>query len=184
MQNSELDQLRKNFLAARQALAEAQKNRSHEPVDDYVFETAQASVRLSDLFADKSELFVIHNMGTSCSYCTLWADGFNGVFEHLQNRASVVISSPDSVDVQQRFKQARNWRFEMISTAKNQFAEDMGYRNENGSQPGVSVFTKSDDKVIRVADTPFGPGDDYCSVWHLFDLLPDGANGWQPQFSY
>jgi len=184
MSNSELDQLRQNFLEARQALADAQKYRSPESVDDYVFETADASVHLSDLFADKSDLFVIHNMGTGCAYCTLWADGFNGVFEHLQNRASVVISSPDSVEVQQQFRHARDWRFEMISTANNRFAEDMGYRNENGSHPGVSVFTKAEGKVFRVADTPFGPGDDYCSVWHLFDLLPDGANGWQPRCTY
>jgi len=184
MSNTELDQLRDNFLEARQALVSAQRNRAPEPVTNYKFNTPNGNLSLSDLFKDKSDLFVIHNMGTSCTYCTLWADGFNGVFEHLQNRASVVISSPDSTAVQQHFKEERNWRFEMVSNADNSFANDMGYHNENGHQPGVSVFNKIEDQLVRVSDSPFGPGDDYCAVWHLFDLLPLGAAGWQPKFSY
>jgi hypothetical protein len=39
-------------------------------------------------------------------------------------------------------------------------------------------------KIFRVADTAFTHGEDFCSVWHLFDLLPEGAAGWQPKFSY
>jgi hypothetical protein len=30
----------------------------------------------------------------------------------------------------------------------------------------------------------FGPGDDFCSVWHLLEQFKDGANKWQPQFDY
>ena len=36
--------------------------------------------------AGKDDLVVIHNMGASCAYCTLWGDGFNGVYEHLANK--------------------------------------------------------------------------------------------------
>jgi predicted dithiol-disulfide oxidoreductase (DUF899 family) len=50
--------------------------------------------------------------------------------------------------------------------------------------PGVSVFKRKGDKVMRVADTAFKPGDDFCGVWHLFDLIPEGAAGWQPEFRY
>ena len=184
MSSNNLDTLRKKFLQARSELVAAQKKREPEPVSDYSFAGLEKSVSLSELFADKEELFVIHNMGTTCAYCTLWADGFNGVLDHWKDRASVVISSPDSVETQQQFKTDRNWRFTMVSTADNTFASDMGYRNEQGHHPGVSVFSKTADGIKRVADTPFGPGDDFCAIWHLFDLLPEGSNGWQPKFDY
>jgi hypothetical protein len=34
------------------------------------------------------------------------------------------------------------------------------------------------------SDTSFSPGDDFCNVWHLFDLIPEGASGWQPKLGY
>ena len=36
----------------------------------------------------------------------------------------------------------------------------------------------------RPSDTWFGPDDDFCNVWHLFDLLPEGSNGWAPKYEY
>ena len=66
----------------------------------------------------------------------------------------------------------------------------MGFRWEeeeflSGYQPGVSVFRKkADGRIVRVAKDLFGPGDLYCGVWHLFDLLPDGPAGWDPLFEY
>ena len=48
----------------------------------------------------------------------------------------------------------------------------------------MSTFKRKGGKIVRVSDTAMGPGDDFCSVWHFFDLLPDGANGWQPKFKY
>ncbi len=47
-----------------------------------------------------------------------------------------------------------------------------------------SVFRKEDGKVVRVADAEFGPGDDFCAVWQLFDLIPEGPDNWQPKYKY
>jgi len=60
----------------------------------------------------------------------------------------------------------------------------MGFRGAEGWLPGVSVFRKPGQKIYRVSDTSFQPGDDFYAIWHLFDLLPEGANGWQPQYTY
>ena len=79
---------------------------------------------------------------------------------------------------------ARGWRFPMISYEGTSFGEDMGYRVDGQARPGVSVLRRRDRKILRVADTGFEPGDDFCSVWHLFDLIPEGAAGWQPKFEY
>jgi predicted dithiol-disulfide oxidoreductase (DUF899 family) len=70
---------RNALLALHDEIRALQKTIELQPVQDYVFEGWSGPVRLSELFAGKRDLFVIHNMGTSCRYCTMWADGFNGV---------------------------------------------------------------------------------------------------------
>jgi len=60
----------------------------------------------------------------------------------------------------------------------------MGYRGAEGWLPGVSVFRRVGERIYRVSDTSFDEGDDFCTVYHLFDLLPDGAAGWRPKFAY
>jgi predicted dithiol-disulfide oxidoreductase (DUF899 family) len=72
----------------------------------------------------------------------------------------------------------------MVSTQGTTFAEDMGYQANGRAMPGVSVFKHRAGKIERVADTGFAPGDDFCMVWHLFDLIPEGRAGWKPKFSY
>jgi len=155
-----------------------------EPVQDYTFRHAAGTVKLSELFDSKDTLFVIHNMGASCPYCTLWADGFNGAYEHLRSRVSFVVASPDAPEKQRVFAQSRGWRFPMVSIAGTTFAQDMGYWHDNGPMPGVSVFKWSDGRILRVADTSFSPGDDFCVVWHFLDLIPEGAADWQPKYKY
>jgi predicted dithiol-disulfide oxidoreductase (DUF899 family) len=156
-----------------------------ESVKDYRFSTPAGAVTLGELFGDKTYLFVIHNMGAGCSYCTMWADGFNGVLPHLENRAAFVLTSPDDPAAQQKFKESRGWTFRMVSHKGTSFAADMGYaRPGGGCLPGVSVFKKEGGRILRVSDTSFGPHDDFCSVWHFLDLLPEGPDGWGPKFKY
>ena len=168
----------------RENMRSAQASIEPEEVHDYEFATLHGKQRLSALFGNKDTLFIIHNMGTGCANCTMWADGFNGVFEHLRDRAAFVVSSPDSPERQQSFAAGRGWKFPMVSIQGTTFAEDMGYRPNGRATPGVSVFKRKGDRILRVADTTFSPSDDFCSVWHLFDLIPEGAAGWQPKFSY
>ena len=176
--------LRTKIAGLRAKMRKLQKTITPEEVTDYTLETAKGPIRLSQLFGDKEYLFVIHNMGASCRYCTLWADGFNGVLPHLEDRAAFVVSSPDDPQKQARFKAKRRWRMRMVSHRHSSFAADMGYRSDGGYLPGVSVFRKRGRKIYRVSDTRFGPGDDFCAIWHFFDLIPEGPAGWQPQYKY
>ncbi|MBI1777726.1 MAG: DUF899 family protein [Proteobacteria bacterium] len=175
---------RKELAGLRKKMQKLQRSAEAEPVEDYEFATVKGPVRLSRLFGKKEHLFVIHNMGASCRYCTLWADGFNGLYPHLADRAAFVVASPDAPKKQLRFKTARGWRFPMVSHSETSFAADMGYKSKEWWMPGVSVFTKRGKKIYRVSDTGFGPGDDFCALWHFFDLLPKGAGDWQPQYKY
>ncbi len=180
-----LSAYRARIAALRRQMHDVRRRTTPQPVADYTFATARGPKRLRDLFGSKRDLFVIHNMGTGCPYCTLWADGYSGVYPHLASRAAFVVSSPDPPAVQQRFAKNRGWRFPMVSHQGTTFAEDMGYRTKSGGWlPGVSAFRRRGNKIVRLADASSEPGDDFCSVWHLFDLLPDGPAGWQPQFRY
>jgi predicted dithiol-disulfide oxidoreductase (DUF899 family) len=174
---------RRQIADLREKMRAAQAASEPEEVRDYELQGAGGAVKLSQLFGDKDTLFVVHNMGASCPYCTLWADGFNGVFHHLRDRAAFVVTSPDAPEKQRTFASGRGWRFPMVSCRGTTFPQDMGYWRD-GPMPGVSVFKRENGRILRVADTSFSPGDDYCNVWHLFDLIPEGADGWQPKFGY
>ncbi len=175
---------RRRIAELQEEMRQAQKAVEPQPVEDYLFMAMGGPVRLSSLFGGKTDLFVIHNMGRSCAYCTLWADGFNGVYPHLANRAAFVVSSPDSPEQQQAFAGDRGWRFPMVSHTGTTFADDMGYVREGKFWPGVSAFRLRNGGIERVSDAELGPGDDFCNVWHFLDLLPEGADGWSPKFRY
>ena len=180
-----IDGYRKQIAALRKEMRTVQAKAEPQEVENYQLIDASGPVRLSELFGDKNELIVIHNMGASCAYCTLWADGYNGIVEHLASRAAFVVVSPDAPETQKKFAAGRGWRFRMASHKGGEFAEDMGYRSKSGGWlPGVSVFRKEGVKVLRVSDTGLGPYDDFCSAWHLFDMLPGGAGDWGPKFKY
>ena len=156
-----------------------------EQVNDYEFlNSDNQKTSLSKLFGSKKDLIIIHNMGNSCPYCTMWADGFNGLLPHIEDRTTFVVSSPDDSTTQKKFAKSRGWKFQMISTRGTSFAKDMGFEQDGMPKPGVSVFYKKDGKIIRVGRDDFGPGDNYCPTFPLFDLLKDGTNNWQAKFAY
>lgn len=66
-----LTEYRKQIAALRDKMREARAAAEPEEVRDYVFTNFDGSVHLSELFGDKPNLIVIHNMGSSCPYCTL-----------------------------------------------------------------------------------------------------------------
>lgn len=145
-----------------------------------------ARVTLRELFAGKPDLLLIHNMGARCSYCTLWADGINGVAHHLMDRCGVALLTPDDCAAAGAFAAERGWRFPVVSMAGTTIARDMGFASADGrEQPGVSACRlDGNGRVVRVSSATFGPGDEYCAVWPLLALLRDGANGWEPKFHY
>lgn len=157
-----------------------------EEVNNYIFKDwSNKSVKLSSLFENKQDLILIHNMGKQCPMCTMWADGFNGVLPHLEDRTSFVVVSPDSPKIQKAFASSRKWKFKMLSADGTSFIKEMGFGTNEEPCPGVSVFHKAkDNKIFRVAKDKFGPGDNYCIVYHLFDLLPKRSTGWMPKFKY
>jgi len=186
-----LNARRQRISALQEEMRGLQDEVEPQVVRDYQLTGWEGPVRLSELFGAHNELIVIHNMGVSCSACTMWADGFNGVYDHLASRASFVVSSPNPVDTQKTFAAGRGWRFPMVSHAGTTFAEDLGYRrpgqgadNHGGWWPGVSIFRRENGQVVRVADQELGPMDPFCSVYHFFAMVPGADPKWHPKYRY
>lgn len=180
--HAQIDALKKQLSAARRAAVP-------QPVRDYTFANPDGSpVTLRALFDAKRDLVVIHNMGKACVYCTLWADGLRGYTDHLSDRAALVLSSPDEPAVLRAFAVSRAWRFRCVSTqgGTSGFSRDMGFEPEPDRYwPGVSAFRLQDDgTIVRTGKAQFGPGDDFCAVWPLMDLLHLGDAGWAPKYAY
>ncbi|MDF1544579.1 MAG: DUF899 family protein [bacterium] len=185
--NEELAAAEKELVELRKKIVQLRKQASGEEVENFPLTDRNGQqVNLYDLFGNHDDLIVIHNMGKSCPYCTLWADGFNGVYQHLENRAGLALVSPDAPELLKEFAESRQWKFKVLSNNGGAFTKTMGYENDKGgATPGVSSFHREKDgKVTRVAHTWFGPGDEFCATWHLLELLKSGADNWQPKFSY
>ena len=180
----EIEGLERELVEKQERLAEMKRELPPEGVQDYTLQTQKGPAKLSEFFDGKPDLIVIHNMGRGCTYCTLWADGFNGVHRHLENRAGFVVISPDSLEIQREFAESRGWKFRMATGQGSSFIEDMGFKGEKGWMPGVSTFRLEKGQITRIAKAPFGPGDPFCGVWHLLALLKNGAGDWQPKYTY
>lgn len=183
---AQIETIQNEITNKRKEILKLRKQWQPESVSDYtLLNHKNETVSFYSLFDERNELLVIHNMGKKCVYCTLWADAINGIHLPLADRVPFVVISPDAPEVQKEFATSRNWHFTMLSAKGSSFIKDLGFEKENESYwPGVSTFQKTDEGVFRVNYDFFGPGDMYCSVWHLMDLLPNKVNGWQPKYQY
>jgi predicted dithiol-disulfide oxidoreductase (DUF899 family) len=123
-------------------------------------------------------------MGQGCRYCTLWADGLNGFLPHLEDKYSVVLLSKDAPEVQQRFAHSRGWRFRMASHGGGAYISEQSVTPGESNDPGMVIYRRDGGKITRRASTVFGPGDLYCSLWHMLSLAGISEDDWAPQYSY
>jgi predicted dithiol-disulfide oxidoreductase (DUF899 family) len=133
---------REDWLAARLDLLKAEKEltrRSDElarrrtelpwvRIDkDYRFETDAGTASLADLFKGRSQLLIYHFMfgpdySAGCPSCSSIADGFNGIFVHLENH-DVAFSAVSRAPLAklQAFKKRMGWSFPWASSSDSDF---------------------------------------------------------------
>jgi len=184
MENSEITALESQILELTTRLNELRKAAPGTQVTNYAFDTQAGPTTLLELFADMNTLLLIHNMGQACRYCTLWADGFNGLLPHLESVMSVVLVSKDSPALQRQFANSRGWRFRLASHGGGAYITEQSARDGAGNMPGAVVYTREGDVIRRKNACVFGPGDLYCSAWHLLGLAGLGEVEWTPQYAY
>ncbi len=165
-------------------LVELRKRQPGIEVPNYSFATRTGTTTLKDLFGDQQRLLMIHNMGQGCRYCTLWADGFNGLLTHLESVMAVALASRDAPAVQRRFANARGWRFTLVSHGGGDYIREQTVMAGEHNAPGAVLYERHGEGIVRRNACVFGPGDPYCSMWSLLGLAGIGSADWTPQFSY
>ena len=177
----EIVKIQKQIFELKQELGKLHASNPLSTVKDYVFTTLNGELALSDMFAGKETLMLIHNMGTSCDYCSLWADGFNGFLPHLSSIFSVYLVSKNTPKEQEAFKHARGWDFDMASHDGGDYIKEQTVLAGEDNMPGVVFYQMNDGKPQRKNSAIFGPGDDYCSMWSLLSLAGVSEKDWTPK---
>jgi len=164
-------------------------------IEDYSFVSPHGTVRLSELLWRQGTTAVrlFTTWAPGCRYChPCGPDGFRRrPCRTFENRAGVrhllARCSGDAGEAQGRARLAHAHGLARglgLCRRAWGFKEDTGIKGDDGWRPGISVFRKTAGKILlRVVDTSCAPGDDFCVVWHLFDLIPEGPAHWEPQFS-
>ncbi|MGI9509376.1 MAG: DUF899 family protein [Geminicoccaceae bacterium] len=181
---TEAEMLEFKIMEKAQQLAALRREEDDIEVADYSFQILGDEIGLSGLFADRDRLLVIHNMGQGCRYCTLWADGINGVLGHLEDAMAVALVSKDSPEIQRRMALDRGWKFRMASHGGGRYMAEQCGLGEHANYPGAAIYQRKDGKIVRRSRTAFGPGDLYSPVWHFLGLAGLGVSDWTPQFHY
>ena len=177
MANPEIAELEQQIADLTGKLNELRRQAPARPVPNYRFATLSGEVSLLDLFAGRERLLAIHNMGQGCRYCTLWADGFNGLLGHLEDAMAVVLLSKDAPAVQRNFANSRNWRFRLASHGGGGYIREQTVMRDQTNMPGAVVYERKGDQVLRRNSCVFGPGDLYCAMWSLLGLAGHGRSG-------
>ncbi len=181
---TEADKLELEIMEKAQQLAVLRSSEANAEVQNYQFETLEGRVGLEDLFAGRERLLMIHNMGQGCRYCTLWADGINGIIDHLEDAMAVAMISKDAPASQRRMAMNRGWKFRTASHGGGLYMEEQCAMGEHSNYPGAATYQMRDGKIYKTGRTSFGPGDLYSPMWHFLSLAGIQSTDWTPQFRY
>ena len=181
---SEITELERQIFELKTRLWKLRKENKSNEVTNYMFSTMDGEKSLKELFAGKNKLLLIHNMGQRCRYCTLWADGINGLLTHLESVMSIVLVSKDTPELQRRFANSRGWRIRLASHSGGDYIRDQTVKKDADNMPGAVVYELDGETILRKNSCVFGPGDLYCIMWSLLGLAGINEAEWTPQYSY
>jgi len=168
----------------------------------YVFDGPGGKQTLGQLFNNHSQLVVYHSMfgpdwEAGCKSCSFWADNFNGIVPHLNQRdvAFVAVSRAPSPKLQ-AFAARLGWSFKWLSSSGSDFNYDykVSFTPEalaGGSAiynyavnkmnmpelPGISVFLKDADGKVFHTYSCYARGLDMLNTaYQYLDLVPKGRD--------
>ena len=182
--STELAQAEKELFELTQKVAKLRAANPGNEVKNYSFKTMYGEIHLLDLFGKHDTLFLIHNMGQACRYCTLWADGLNGFIPHLESQFAFAMVSKDDPELQRQMANNRGWRFQMASHKESDYLKDQNIGTDYSNAPGMTCYKREGDKILKMNSVPFGPGDEFCSLWNVLSLAGISAEQFTPEYNY
>lgn len=121
----------KEFTVLRDKLGQQQRDMPWVSVDkEYLFVGPNGKQTLSDLFDGRTQLIVYHfmydpNWDAGCPSCSFWADNFNGIVVHLNQRDVTMIAvSRAPYSKIEEYKKRMGWNFKWVSSYDNDFNFD------------------------------------------------------------
>ncbi|MEZ5810442.1 MAG: DUF899 domain-containing protein [Rhizobiaceae bacterium] len=193
----------KAFTRERDALAAARRELPRVRVDkDYRFDTEQGERSLADLFDGCGQLVVYHFMygpdwEVGCKSCSYWADGFNGIGEHLRQRDTRLVAvSRAPLATLTAFRDRMGWRFPWVSSAGSDFNFDfhVSFRKEeldagtaqynyrkkalpSDEAPGISCFSCDADGSVYHTYSAYSRGLDIINAaYNILDMTAKGRD--------
>jgi predicted dithiol-disulfide oxidoreductase (DUF899 family) len=193
----------KEFTLLRDKLGQQQRDMPWVLVDKkYLFDGPNGKQTLSDLFDGRSQLIVYHfmydpNWDAGCPSCSFWADNFNGIVVHLNQRDVTMIAvSKAPYSKIGEYKKRMGWNFKWVSSYDNDFNFDYhvsftpeelsekkafyNYSLQDTHSPereGVSVFYKDTAGHMFHTYSAYARGIDVLNVaYHYLDLVPMGRD--------
>src|SRR6202030_3774739 len=123
----------KEFTRLRDELSQQRRELPWEAVTKtYVFEGPNGKQTLPELFDGRSQLIVYHFMfdpkwDAGCPHCSFWADNFNGIMVHLNQRdATMVAISHAPYNKLAAYEKRIGWTFKWLSAFDTDFNFDFG----------------------------------------------------------
>jgi predicted dithiol-disulfide oxidoreductase (DUF899 family) len=193
----------KEFTVLRDKLGQQQRDMPWVSVDkEYLFVGPNGKQTLSDLFDGRTQLIVYHFMydpswDAGCPSCSFWADNFNGIVVHLNQRDVTMIAvSRAPYSKIEEYKKRMGWNFKWVSSYDNDFNFDYhvsftpeelskkkafyNYNLQDTHSPereGVSVFYKDTAGHVFHTYSAYARGIDVLNVaYHYLDLVPKGRD--------
>lgn len=196
-------QKEKEFTILRDQLSQQRRDLPWVAVNkEYVFEGPNGKQTLSDLFEGRCQLIVYHFMfdptwEAACLHCSFWADNFNRIIVHLNQRDVTMIAvSRAPYSKLAEYRKRMGWDFKWVSSCDTDFnfdyhvsftPEELAKKEafydfvtqdpHSSEREGVSVFYK--DLAGRVFHTysAYARGIDMLNVaYHYLDLVPKGRD--------
>ena len=199
----------KEFTILRDQLSQERRNLPWIAVDkEYIFEGPKGKETLSELFNGRSQLIVYHFMfhpswDAGCSSCSFWADNFNEIIVHLNERDVTMIAvSRAPYNKLAAYEKRLGWNFKWVSSYNTDFNFDynISFRPEeiakkegmynftiqdphSTEREGVSVFYKDAEGRIFQTYSAYARGIDMLNVaYHYLDLVPKGRDEASKEF--
>jgi predicted dithiol-disulfide oxidoreductase (DUF899 family) len=199
----ELLKKEKEFTVLRDKLSQQRRDLPWVAVNkEYVFEGQNGKQTLSELFDGRSQLLVYHFMfdpswEAGCPNCSFWADNFNEIIVHLNQRDVTMIAvsrAPYSKLV--AYQKRMGWNFKWVSSFGTDFNFDYhvsftkeelskkeafyNYITKDTHSPekeGVSVFFKDHTGHVFHTYSTYERGIDMLNVtYNYLDLVPKGRD--------
>lgn len=193
----------KEFTRLRDDLNLQRRNLPWEAVNKkYVLEGPIGKQTLTELFDGRSQLIVYHFMfdpswDAGCPHCSFWADNFEGIITHLNQRDATMIAASRAPYVKlAAYEKRMGWTFKWVSSSDTDFNFDYGVsftpEEVAGKKPvynyatqapgradreGVSVFFKDPAGRVFHSYSAYSRGIDMLNTaYHFLDLAPKGRD--------